>query len=597
MAEIKEEVEEPFESSMSYISSQVSISTNPSLPEAERSRAVDVLTIDLYNALNDKTQAENKNVHLTQELEKCHEKIKELNLLEEKLEDQVIINEIISIEREQAIAALKTEKAHVEKWCKSSTKISEIINAQTPDSDKTGLGFWTPQDDPKKESSSLKFGTFVTSFFDTSYNQLYPCSSSNPIPEEKSKDTKSTDKGKSILLPQKANRKAKLKVPYKPSAKQSSSCVIEIFDLCPPKLKIDLKPSRSEEIKIPPRSQEKSLLGPGPAHLKLVKPSTSGPKTTFKYRKCYHCGFTDHIASKCLTATKADKIAKVKKNASKAEKVTKAEKSTKVKNSTKGSKGIWYLDSGCSRHMTGQRDLLTEYKEEKGPSVTFGGNGKGFTRGFGVLSNGTTTFRRVAYVDGLKHNLLSISQLCDKDYEVRFTKKACLVLNEKGKLALSGHRRENVYVIDMDSTITENLCFLSKASSDVNWLWHKRLSHLNFKTLNSLSSKELVSGLPQHSYAKESLCSACEKGKQTKASFKSKQVSSVTSPLQLLHMDLFGPVNIQSIAGKKYTLVIVDEYSRYARVPGMRTQVPESNKRSERPRTKDKMLRGEVVSI
>ncbi|KAI3665330.1 hypothetical protein L6452_43954 [Arctium lappa] len=213
--------------------------------------------------------------------------------------------------------------------------------------------------------------------------------------------------------------------------------------------------------------------------------------------------------------------------------------------------------------MTGQRDLLTEYKEEKGPSVTFGGNGKGYTQGFGVLSNGTTTFRRVAYVDGLKHNLLSISQLCDKDYEVRFTKKACSVVNEKGKLALSGYRRENVYVIDMDSTITDNLCFLSKASSDVNWLWHKRLSHLNFKTLNSLSSKELVSGLPQHSYAKESLCSACEKGKQTKASFKSKQVSSVTSPLQLLHMDLFGPVNIQSIAGKKYTLVIVDEYSRY----------------------------------
>ncbi|KAI3684855.1 hypothetical protein L6452_34082 [Arctium lappa] len=98
MAEIKEEVEEPSEPSMSYISSQVSISTNPSLPEAERSRVVDVLTIDLYNALNDKTQAENKNVHLTQELERCHEKISELNLLEEKLKDQVIINEIISIQ-------------------------------------------------------------------------------------------------------------------------------------------------------------------------------------------------------------------------------------------------------------------------------------------------------------------------------------------------------------------------------------------------------------------------------------------------------------------------------------------------------------------
>ncbi|KAI3746513.1 hypothetical protein L6452_08947 [Arctium lappa] len=220
MAEIKEEVEEASETSMSYISSQVSISTNPSLPEAERSRAVDVLTIDLYNALNDKTQAENKNVHLTQELDKCHEKIRELTLLEEKLKDQ-------------------------------------------------------------------------------------------------------------------ATKKAKLKVPSKPSVNQSSRSVIEIFDLCPPKLKIDLKPTRSEEIKIPPISHEKSILGPGPAHLKLAKPSSSGPKTIFKYRKCYHCGFSDHIASKFPTATKADKTTKVKMNASKAEKVTKAEKSTKVKNTTK----------------------------------------------------------------------------------------------------------------------------------------------------------------------------------------------------------------------------------------------------------------------
>ncbi|KAI3769445.1 hypothetical protein L6452_00547 [Arctium lappa] len=269
-----------------------------------------------------------------------------------------------------------------------------------------------------------------------------------------SKDSKTEDKGKSILYPQKASKKTKQKVSSKPSIKQSSSSVIEIFDLCPPKLKIDLNPKRSEEMKVPPRSHAKSILGPDPSHLKFSKPLTSGPKTTFKYRKCYHCGFTDHIASKCPTATKADKSAKVKMNASKAEKVIKVEKSTKVKNTTKGSKGIWYLDSGCSRHMTGQKDLLTEYKEEK-------------------------------------------------------------AVNEKGKLALRGYRKENVYVIDMDSTTTKNVCFLSKASFDVNWLWHKRLSHLNFKTLNSLSSKELVSGLPQHSYAKESLCSAYEYSRYT----------------------------------------------------------------------------------
>ncbi|KAI3770894.1 hypothetical protein L6452_02042 [Arctium lappa] len=310
MDEIKEEVEEPTETSMSYISSQVSISTNPSLPEEERSRVIDVLTIDLYNALNDKALAENKNIDLTEQLEKCHEKIRELTLLEESLKDQVIVNEIISIEREQAIAALNTEKTTVVKWCKSSTKITEVINVQTPGSDRTGLGFWKPQDEPKEESSMLKFGTFVTSISDTYYNQFYPPSSSNPIPEEISKGSKSADKGKSIIHPQKATKKAKLK------------------------LKIDLKPKRSEEIKIPPRSHEKSILGAGPAHLKFSKLSTSGPKASFKYKKCYHCGFTDHIANKCPTATKADETAKVKINASKAEKVIKSEKSTKVKNTT-----------------------------------------------------------------------------------------------------------------------------------------------------------------------------------------------------------------------------------------------------------------------
>jgi hypothetical protein len=221
--------------------------------------------------------------------------------------------------------------------------------------------------------------------------------------------------------------------------------------------------------------------------------------------------------------------------------------------------------------MTGNKSVLSDYHEEKGPSVTFGGNGKGQTRGFGTLTNGSTTFRRVAYVEGLKHNLLSISQFCDKDHKVSFTKKDCKVKDKNKKVILTGARLFDVYAINMN-TSTENVCFMSKASSDINWLWHKRLSHLNFKTLNHLSVHQLVTGLPDYSFAKESLCSACEKGKQTRASFKSKQVSSVNSPLQLLHMDLFGPVNVQSIAGKKYTLVIVDEYSRYTWVFFLRSK-------------------------
>ncbi|KAJ9544847.1 hypothetical protein OSB04_024554 [Centaurea solstitialis] len=250
---------------------------------------------------------------------------------------------------------------------------------------------------------------------------------------------------------------------------------------------------------------------------------------------------------------------------------TTPEASTSATDSSSQDKGIWYLDSGCSRHMTGSKSVLSNYREERGPAVTFGGNGKGQTRGYGTLTNGVTTFKRVAYVEGLMHNLLSISQLCDKNHKVSFSKKKCKVKNRRKEVILTGVRHADIYIINMN-TSTDNFCFVSRASSDTNWLWHKRLSHLNFKTLNQLCINNLVIGLPDLRYTKVSLCSACEKGKQTRASFKSKQISSISSPLQLLHMDLFGPVNVQSIAGKKYTLVIVDEYSRYTWVFFLRSK-------------------------
>ncbi|KAJ9561066.1 hypothetical protein OSB04_006226 [Centaurea solstitialis] len=247
------------------------------------------------------------------------------------------------------------------------------------------------------------------------------------------------------------------------------------------------------------------------------------------------------------------------------------EASTSATDSPSQDKGIWYLDSGCSRHMTGSKSVLSNYCEERGPAVTFGGNGKGQTRGYGTLTNGVTTFKRVAYVEGLMHNLLSIGQLCDKNHKVSFSKKKCKVKNRRKEVILTGVRHADIYIINMN-TSTDNFCFVSRASSDTNWLWHKRLSHLNFKTINQLCINNLVVGLPDFRYTKVSLCSACEKGKQTRASFKSKQISSISSPLQLLHMDLFGPVNVQSIARKKYTLVIVDEYSRYTWVFFLRSK-------------------------
>ncbi|GKE14482.1 retrovirus-related pol polyprotein from transposon TNT 1-94 [Tanacetum coccineum] len=104
---------------------------------------------------------------------------------------------------------------------------------------------------------------------------------------------------------------------------------------------------------------------------------------------------------------------------------------------------------------------------------------------------------------------------------------------------------------------------MSKATSIKSWLWHRRLSHLNIGTINQFTSKDLVDRLPKFKYDKDHLRSACEQGKSKKASFPPKLVPSTESKLELLHMDLCRPMRVESINGKKYILVIVDDYSRY----------------------------------
>ncbi|KAJ9562397.1 hypothetical protein OSB04_007557 [Centaurea solstitialis] len=546
-------------------SSQVPI---PLIP-LESLTQLDLVTLDLYKALNGKTSAEKMNIDLRGQLKECQEKIKQLTILEENYKDQVTVNKTLCIERELALAAkekalaqLNAEKVTIKGWSDASEKVDEILASGRSDKSKRGLGFSNryKYEETKYESSMLKFGKFVSSIPIPNT----PSSSSNTHPEGAPKSKKNTVKDKS-----KTETPSKAKGP-KPKNKvlgggPSVSGTKSLSQSPAPRLKIDLKQKTQEKKPIPPMSNAKGILGAGPAHLKFK--NFLDHTKRFQYRKCYHCGLNDHIASKCPDATKAEKSAKVKKipkteKSVKGKKVVKTVPSVKTPASCTDTSGIWYLDSGCSRHRTGSKSVLTNYREERGPAVTFGGNGRGQTRGYGTLTNGVTTFKRVAYVEGLMHNLLSISQLCDKNHKVSFSKKKCKVKNRRKEVILTGVRHADIYIINMN-TSTDNFCFVSRASTDMIWLWHKRLSHLNFKTLNQLCINNLVIGLPDFRYTKESLCSACEKGKQTRASFKSKQISSISSPLQLLHMDLFGPVNVQSIGGKKYTLVIVDEYSIY----------------------------------
>nr|GEV22068.1 putative reverse transcriptase domain, ribonuclease H-like domain, aspartic peptidase domain protein [Tanacetum cinerariifolium] len=139
---------------------------------------------------------------------------------------------------------------------------------------------------------------------------------------------------------------------------------------------------------------------------------------------------------------------------------------------------------------------------------------------------------------GLNHNLFSVGQFCDADLEVAFRKSTCFVRDLQGNDLLI-------------------------ATPTQAWLWHRRLSYLNFDYINLLSKKDIVISLPKLKYVKDQLCSSCELSKAKKSSFKSKVVPSSKGRLNLLHMDLCGPMRVASINGKKYILVIVDDYSRY----------------------------------
>ncbi|GKD77461.1 putative ribonuclease H-like domain-containing protein [Tanacetum coccineum] len=188
-------------------------------------------------------------------------------------------------------------------------------------------------------------------------------------------------------------------------------------------------------------------------------------------------------------------------------------------------KGV--IDSGCSRHMTGNRSYLTDYEEIDGGFVAFGGNSKGgkITRK-GKIRTSKLDFEDVYFVKELKFNLFSVSQMCDKKNSVLFTNTACIVLSPDFKLTDESHvllkvpRKDNMYSVDLKNVVPQGglTCLFAKATPDESNLWHRRLGHVNFKTMNKLVKGNLVRGLPSKLFEINQTCVACQKGKQHRAS-------------------------------------------------------------------------------
>ncbi|GKE66543.1 retrovirus-related pol polyprotein from transposon TNT 1-94, partial [Tanacetum coccineum] len=168
--------------------------------------------------------------------------------------------------------------------------------------------------------------------------------------------------------------------------------------------------------------------------------------------------------------------------------------------------------------------------------------------GYGDYQLGNVTISRVYYVEGLGHNLFSVGQFCDGDLEVAFCKNTCFIRNLEGVDLLSGSRDTNLYTISLDDMLkTSPIYLLSKASKTKSWLWHHRLSHLNFGTLNKLAKDGLARGIPRLKFQKDHLCSACALGKGKKSSHQPKAEDINQEKLYLLYMDLYGPMRVASI--------------------------------------------------
>ncbi|GJV46698.1 putative ribonuclease H-like domain-containing protein [Tanacetum coccineum] len=236
-------------------------------------------------------------------------------------------------------------------------------------------------------------------------------------------------------------------------------------------------------------------------------------------------------------------------------------------------KDLGIVDSGCSRSMTGNKEKLDDFVKIIGGTVTFGG-GDGKITGKGTIRTSKLNFENVYYVEELQNfNLFSVSQICDKKNKVLFTDTECLVLTkefqlpENSQVVLRVPRRHNLYSFNLTEIQPERdiTCLLAKASSDESTKWHRRMAHVNFKNINKLAKHGLVNGLPSKLFTNDHNCVACNKGKQHKASYKAiTAVSTISEPLQLLHMDLFGPTSIRSIDHKYYSLVVTDDLSRFS---------------------------------
>ncbi|GJW63676.1 putative ribonuclease H-like domain-containing protein [Tanacetum coccineum] len=278
------------------------------------------------------------------------------------------------------------------------------------------------------------------------------------------------------------------------------------------------------------------------------KSNQLGCNFVFNNKACFICGSFDHIQYSCPNQQRKRIVSGNNYNKKDNDYYSKTSHSSAHKHMAP--RAVLMKtgdDSGCSRHMTGNIAHLSDFKDFDGGYVTFGGG---------------------AYAGRISGK---VSHRCVIK-RILFTDSECIVLSpnfklpDENQILLKIPRQDNMYSFDMKNIVPKDslTCLVVKATSEESMLWHRRLGHINFKNINKLVKENLARDLPLKRFENDQTCVACLKGKQHKASCKTKAFNPITKPLFMLHMDLFGPTFVSSLMHKKYCLVVTDDYSRFS---------------------------------
>jgi hypothetical protein len=216
--------------------------------------------------------------------------------------------------------------------------------------------------------------------------------------------------------------------------------------------------------------------------------------------------------------------------------------------------------------MTGEKRRFSSYEKNEDPqrAIIFGDENQGLVKGLNKIAiSPDHSNSNVFLVDYLDYNLLSVSQLCKMGYNCLFIDIGVTVFRRSDdSVAFKGVLDGQLYLVDFHDNQAElDTCLIAK--TNMGWLWHHRLAHVGMKNLHKFLKGEHILGLTNVHFGKDRVCSACQAGKQFGVHHPHKNIMTTDRPLELLHMDLSGPIAYINISGSKYCLVIMDDYSRF----------------------------------